>query len=85
MAAQDMTQIALVERNRRIKTIEGSPASAGKTKLLKWLYGTTLTRGDAIKAKCCECMGYYIDGREDCLIDNCPLYPYMPYRKRGGK
>lgn len=37
---------------------------------------------DAIKSKCCECMANYVDGRNDCKIDNCPLYYWMPYRKR---
>ena len=42
---------------QRIETVETAPASRGKTKLLKYLSGDVLTRGDAILGKCCECMG----------------------------
>lgn len=38
------------------------------------------TPGNAIKAKCHECMGYYADGMVDCEIVTCPLYAWMPYR-----
>ncbi len=41
-----------------------------------------LSRSIAIICKCCECMSDYVDGREDCNIIDCPLYPYMPYRKK---
>jgi hypothetical protein len=33
----------------------------------------------AIKAKCSDCMANYKDGREDCEIPDCLLYPYMAY------
>jgi hypothetical protein len=65
---------------KRVEVIETAPVSKGKTKLLKYLSGDVLTRGDSIIAKCAECMGYYIDGRYDCEIPLCPLYHYMPYR-----
>ncbi len=35
----------------------------------------------AILARCYECTGGYTDGRYDCQVEDCPLYPYMPYRK----
>lgn len=46
--------------------------------------GKRLTGGQAILAKCADCMGDYIDGREDCHGDGlqggiCPLYAFMPY------
>lgn len=34
---------------------------------------------NAIKAHCHECMGQYIDGRDDCENTTCALYSYMPY------
>jgi len=27
-------------------------------------------------------MGYYSDGKIDCECTSCPLYPWMPYRKK---
>lgn len=38
-----------------------------------------LTPVKAIAAKCADCMSNYGDGRVDCNIPDCPLYPYMPY------
>lgn len=40
---------------------------------------TPLGKTAAIKAKCSDCMANYADGRVDCTIPECPLYPFMPY------
>ena len=55
-------------------------ASAGKTNLLKHLRGERLTQRQAILAKCCDCMGYHNDGRMDCRMPHCSLYPFRPYK-----
>ncbi len=34
-----------------------------------------------IKEKCSDCMSEYMDGRNDCGVDSCSLYPFMPYGK----
>ncbi len=51
----------------------------------KWKNGEVLTRNEAIKAMCYECNGFE-EGGVDCDAgngyDNCPLYEFMPYRKR---
>ena len=44
-----------------------------------------LTRAVAMKLKCEECMGGYIDGRVSCCIPGCPLFKWMPYRKKFDK
>ena len=54
--------------------------SAGKTNLLKHLQGERLTQRQAILAKCCDCMNYHADGRMDCRMPHCSLYPFRPYR-----
>jgi hypothetical protein len=59
-----------------------APQSAGKTNLVRHLEGKRLTQRQAILAKCCDCMGYFVDGRVDCRIPACALYPYMPYREK---
>ena len=41
--------------------------------------GKRLTMKQMILAKCFECMGGYLDGKQDCEIPKCPLYPLMPY------
>lgn len=38
-----------------------------------------VTPMNAIKSKCHECMGHYVDGRVDCGNTACSLYAYMPY------
>lgn len=62
-----------------------APKSRGKAALAKHLSGAKLTLRQAALAKCCECMGYWRDGRVDCRMPMCPLYPWMPYRERPGK
>lgn len=54
-------------------------SSKGKTHLIRYLEGERLTQREAILAMCCCCTGYHADGREDCEMPDCPLYPYMPY------
>jgi hypothetical protein len=39
------------------------------------------SRMKAMRAKCRDCMNNHCDGRLDCRIVKCPLYPWMPYRK----
>jgi hypothetical protein len=59
-------------------------AAKGRQELIRHLEGRPLQRGQAIKAKCYDCMGYYTDGKVDCLTLVCPLYGFMPYRVRKG-
>ena len=51
----------------------------GKAELMKYLEGERLARKDAILAKCYECTNGYADGKVDCEMESCPLYPYMPF------
>jgi hypothetical protein len=53
----------------------------GKKEICAHFNGAHLTRGEAILAKCYDCMCYYADGRLDCNLTACPLYSFMPYRK----
>lgn len=39
------------------------------------------SRGEAIRAFCCECMGNYADGKQDCEHVRCPLYSKHKFRK----
>lgn len=50
-----------------------------KKYLLAHLNKDKLSPSQAIHAKCYECMGYYIDGKQDCGIKDCPLYPFFRY------
>lgn len=65
----------------KIQHIKNSPKAAGKRELLKHMSGVAITRSAAMAAKCFECCNGFIDGRLDCRISDCPLYPWMPYNK----
>jgi len=42
--------------------------------------GKKVTYKGAVLAKCYECMGFFEDGKQDCLGKSCPLYQYYPYK-----
>ena len=51
----------------------------GGKELNKHIDGGKLTLKQMIRAKCFECCGNYADGKDDCYLPDCPLYPMMPY------
>lgn len=51
----------------------------GKKEILKYLKGNRLTLRQSVIAKCYDYMAFYTDGRNDCKLLDCPLYPFMPY------
>ena len=61
--------------------MNGIKARGGK-ELKKYLSGGKLTPKQMILATCYECTGGYADGKADCELKICPLYPLMPYRER---
>jgi len=67
-----MTKTRLVE--------EFGIRARGRKELIKSDRGESLTRSEAILAKCYECMAGYDDGRVDCIAGTCPLHGFMPYR-----
>ena len=72
--------------NERILTIRKYGKTAkGKKELLKHLSGGKLTFKQAIFAKCYDCMNYFSDGKIDCKIPSCPLYPFMAYKENREK
>lgn len=40
------------------------------------------TRSQAMLAMCHNCCGHYYDGKVDCEVSGCPLYNWMPYKKK---
>lgn len=59
---------------------ENLPVSKGLSCLRAHAAGQRLTPRNRIIGHCCDCMGYYLDGRTDCGVKTCILYPLMPYR-----
>ena len=51
----------------------------GSVYLIDYASGKKITPRQSILAKCAECTCDYKDGREDCWMVKCPLYPFMPY------
>jgi hypothetical protein len=64
----------------KLDSVQKGIKARGKGELLKHLTGGRLTQRQAIHAHCYECMGYYSDGKQDCLVPSCPMYEFMPYR-----
>ena len=52
----------------------------GRKELIAHREGKKLTRSQMCLAKCYECMGGYADGKYDCNIPKCPIYPLMPFQ-----
>ena len=52
----------------------------GRNELLNYFRGKPLTYKQAILGHCYSCMNFYSDGKVDCKIPSCCLYPFMPYR-----
>jgi len=85
LTLQDIQKRTAEQIRRRVSQLNDAPLSRGKSLLLKHYSGVALTKSQAVEAHCCECMGYYMDGRHDCENPLCPAYPHMPYgilRKR---
>lgn len=51
----------------------------GMKELRAFSNGKKLTLKQSVLAKCCECSCNYADGKLDCEIPECPLYPFMVY------
>ena len=67
------------ERDMLIKQCLKDNTSAGRTQYLRFLKGEKLTYKEAVLAKCYDCDGGHSDGRYDCEVPSCSLYPFMPY------
>ena len=56
---------------------------AGRSELIKYLEGGKLTRMQAMKAKCYDCMG--MGEGQDCGIPACTLYPFTLWGKQSAR
>ena len=69
------------ETDMNIKDVKNSPLAIGRKELIARMNGKHLTTKQSILAKCYECNNGYIDGKNDCKIEDCALYEYMPFGK----
>lgn len=65
-----------MKKNRKTRRLPGKDA----WELANRGEGDKLSLKQAVLAKCYDCMGGYVDGRQDCGVNTCPLYRWMPYR-----
>lgn len=66
----------------KVKSIRQYGKTArGQKELLKHLSGERLTLKQAVHAKCYDCAGFYADGKNDCRLSGCSLYPFMAYNE----
>ncbi|RLB07735.1 MAG: hypothetical protein DRG27_06255 [Deltaproteobacteria bacterium] len=56
--------------------------AVGKRQLIRYLSGEKISRTEAIKAKCYDCMGYCADGISECKDKDCPLWAYSQFRRK---
>jgi hypothetical protein len=63
----------------RLEMVEKCPSHRGKKELVTHLSGGKISATQAIRAKCYECCGYYVDGAQDCGMPDCPLYPFNKF------
>nr|BDD44712.1 hypothetical protein 18 [bacterium] len=60
-----------------LRSAQKGKGRAGKKDLIKHLKGERITRPQAVKAKCYDCMG--MGEQTVCSLKGCALYPYSPY------
>lgn len=57
----------------------------GKKELIAHLKGEKISRSGGMRAACYQCMGYFVDGRQDCGIETCPMFAWRPFKEKGNK
>lgn len=62
---------------RYIRNVTSWPSRKGKAHLLKHLRGGTLTRSEAITAKCYDCVAG--EDTQPCTVTTCPLIQFCPW------
>jgi len=66
--------------NKLLEIREHGVSAQGRKEYIKHLQENPITLKEGVLAKCYDCMGYYVDGKVDCEMPDCPLYDWMPYR-----
>jgi hypothetical protein len=71
-----------------LENVKTWAAHRGKNELIRHLEGESISRAEAMLAKCYDCCAGYSDGGKDCEVPHCPIYGYMPYntnKKKSGR
>ena len=70
----------MIRDERLLASAKSGPRRAGKKELIKHLEGGKISRMQAVKAHCYDCLGMGTSG--DCDQESCPLLPFSPFRPR---
>lgn len=60
--------------------LESGIAIGGRGQYARYVSGEPISPREAMKAMCYSCMGGFSDGKADCGVVVCPLYPWQPFR-----
>lgn len=60
-----------------LRSAKSGKKRAGRKELIKWLEGGSLTRAQAVKAHCFDCLAMGDSGH--CDQESCPLLPFSPF------
>jgi hypothetical protein len=74
--------LASKESSRYLEAAMAAPASKARSLYIQYMSGDiSPTSRQACIMACGMCMGWYMDGRQDCEAEWCPCYKFMPYSK----
>lgn len=63
-----------------LTSAKSGPHRAGQRELIKYLEGGDISRVQAVKAYCYDCLGMGDTGK--CDQESCPLLPWSPFRPK---
>lgn len=79
VARMPRTALPSDKKDLLLKQAKGDKQTTGRKHYIRFLNGERLTQREAILAKCYDCDGGHSDGKFDCEMPACSLYPFMPY------
>jgi len=63
-----------------LASAKSGPRRSGRKEIIKYLEGGKLTRSQAIRAKCFDCLG--MGDQSICDSVSCSLNPFSPFRQK---
>lgn len=74
-----------MNEERIISLRKHGKVARGQKELVGHLEGKRLTLKQAVNAYCYNCMGFFADGKVDCMMKHCSLHPFMAYNQNREK
>ena len=70
----------MIRDKELLESAKSGPLRKGKRWMIKHLEGGKITRSQAVKAKCFDCLGMGDQGK--CDQESCPLYFFSPFKMK---